>query len=103
MGGGWAAQNAVIALTEFIGFGQLEFIKADIKKGGHHHIVLQVKNNPVIDHSVQLYGKKAMACKWFMGVYAAHGEVELGLKNAKLKETKCVRLGSPYCEWESKW
>jgi hypothetical protein len=102
-GSGWAAQNAVIILTEFIGFGQLEFIKSDIEKDGHHHFILHVKDNPVINESVKLYKKKAMACKWFMGVYSAHGEVELGLKNARLKENKCVRSGSDYCEWESKW
>ncbi len=101
--GGWATQKIVLALLDFIGFGKVEFIKADIKKDGHHHMIIHVRNNPVIEHGAKLYGKKSMICDWFMGVYAAHGEVELGVKNAKLVEVKCIRNGSPYCEWESKW
>jgi hypothetical protein len=101
--GGWVTQKIVLALLDFIGFGEVEFIKADIKKDGHHHIIIHTRNNPVIEHGAKLYGKKSMICYWFMGVYGAHGEVELGVKNPKLVENKCIRHGSPYCEWESKW
>jgi len=37
-------------------------------------------------------GARSVACKWFMGVYAAHGEMELGVKHVRLKENKCIRL-----------
>lgn len=101
--GGWVTQKIVIALLDFIGFGQLEFTKTDIKKDGHHHIIMHVKNNPVIEHGVKLYGKKSMICEWFMAVYEAHGELELGVKNVRLIENHCIKDGFPNCEWESKW
>jgi len=101
--GGWVTQKAVIAMLDFIGFGKPEFVHVKVKKGGHHHIVVHVRDNPVIEHGARMFGVKSMACKWFMGVYAAHGEMELGVKHVKLKENRCIRLGAPYCEWETKW
>lgn len=101
--GGWITINAIIELLDFIGYGKPEFIKSDIKKDGHHHIIIHVKDNPVIEHATQLYRSKSLVCNWFMGVYTAHGELELGTKNGHLKETKCLTKGSPYCEWESRW
>jgi hypothetical protein len=74
-----------------------------IKRGGHHHIIVHVRDNPVMEHGARMFGAKSVACKWFMGVYAAHGEMELGIKHIKLKENRCIRLGAPYCEWETKW
>jgi len=100
--GGWVTQKAVIALLDFIGFGKLEFLRAQVKDG-HHHIIIHVRDNPVIEHGAMMFGAKSVACKWFMGVYAAHGEMELGLKHARFKENACIRLGAPYCEWETKW
>jgi hypothetical protein len=100
---GWITQRAIIEMLEFIGYGKIEFIKAHIEKSGHHHIIIHVKDNPVIEHSYKLFGKKSMVCKWFMGVFAAHGELELGIRNTNLKENKCVCKSSPYCEWETKW
>lgn len=99
--GGWATQNAVISLLEFIGFGKPEFVHVKIK-GRHHHIIVHVRDNPVIEHGARMFGARSAACKWFMGVYAAHGEMELGVRNVRLKENKCIRLGDPYCEWETK-
>lgn len=101
--GGWITQKIVISLLDFIGFGKAEFVKADIKPDGHHHVIMHVHQNPVIEQGVKVYGKKSKICNWFMGVYTAHGEVELGVKNARLKENKCIKDGSPYCEWESMW
>jgi hypothetical protein len=101
--GGWVTQKVIIALLDFIGFGQLEFTKSDIEKDGKHHMIMHVKNNPVIEHAVRLYGKKSMVCEWFMGVYESHGEAELGLKNANLVENHCIKDGFPQCEWESRW
>ncbi len=72
-------------------------------KGRHHHIIVHVRDNPVIEHGARMFGAKSMVCKWFMGVYAAHGEMELGVGHVRLKENKCIRLGAPYCEWETKW
>ncbi len=100
---GWSTQNAVIALLEFLGFGTVEFLTTDIKKSGHHHVILRVKDNPVIEHARTLYGSKSKVCYWFMGVYSAHGEMELGLKHARLKENVCYCKGAPYCKWETKW
>jgi len=99
---GWATQKTVIALLDFIGFGRLEFVKVN-KKGRHHHIIVHVRDNPVIEHGIKIFGSRSVACKWFMGVYAAHGEMEWGLSHVRLKENKCMRLGAPYCEWETKY
>jgi predicted hydrocarbon binding protein len=99
--GGWTTQKAVISLLEFIGFGKPEFMLVKIR-GRHHHIIVHVRDNPVIEHGARMFGTRSVACKWFMGVYAAHGEMELGVKHVRLKETKCVRLGNPYCEWETR-
>lgn len=101
--GGWGTQQAIIKLLDFIGFGQVQFVKSDIDKKGQHHLIVHVKNNPLIEHAKKMYGKKSKVCYWFMGVYAAHGEAELGAKNIVLKENRCLCKGSPYCEWESKW
>jgi predicted hydrocarbon binding protein len=101
--GGWVSQKAVIETLDFIGFGQMEFIKTDIKRSGHHHVILHIRNNPVIEHSIRLYGKKSLSCAWFRGVYNAHGELELGLKNVNLLETHCMKDGFHDCEWETKW
>lgn len=100
--GGWVTQKAVIAILDFIGFGKPDFVKVNIKNG-HHHIIVHVRDNPVIEHGAKMFVAKSMVCKWFMGVYAAHVEMELGISHVRLKENKCVRLGSPYCEWETKW
>lgn len=101
--GGWATQKAILALLEFIGFGRPEFVRAEIAEDGHHHIIVRVRDNPVIEHGARMFGARSVACKWFMGVYAAHGEMELGVKHVKLKENACIRLGAPCCEWETKW
>ena len=100
--GGWMTQKAVILLLEFIGFGKPEFLKAEITKEGHH-IIVHVWDNPVIEHGARLFGRRSMVCKWFMGVYAAHGEMELGVRHVRLRENRCVRLGAPCCEWETAW
>jgi len=101
--GGWVTQRVVLSMLDFIGFGRPEILRADTNKDGHHHIIVHVRDNPVIEHGARMFGKRSVACKWFMGVYAAHGEMELGIKHAKFKENKCIRLGAPYCEWETKW
>lgn len=101
--GGWITQNAIIALLQFIGFGNFIWIKKDFREGGDHHIIIKIINNPVIEQSIGLYGPKAMACNFFRGVYAASGEYELGMKNAYFKELRCARKGVPHCVWESKW
>jgi predicted hydrocarbon binding protein len=100
---GWTAQKAVLALLEFIGFGRVKFVVSRIEKDGQHHFVFHVYDNPVIEHARNLFGEKSMVCNWFMGVYAAHGEMEMGIKKAKIRENKCVCRGAPYCEWETKW
>lgn len=100
--GGWITQKAVISMLEFIGFGKSEFVRAKILND-HHHIIVHVRDNPVIEHGARMFGAKSIVCKWFMGVYAAHGEMELGVSHVRLKENKCIRLGAPYCEWETKW
>ena len=101
--GGWLTQKAVISMLDFIGFGKPEFVRMKMKGKGHHHIIVHVRDNPVIEHGARMFGAKSMVCKWFMGVYAAHGEMELGVRHVKLKENKCIRLGNQYCEWETKW
>ena len=99
--GGWATEQAVLSMLDFIGFGRPQFVRAKVGRT-RHHIVIRVRDNPVIEHGARLFGAGSMVCKWFMGVYAAHGEMELGVSGVKVKENKCMRLGAPYCEWETK-
>ena len=101
--GGWVTQKAVLGLLEFLGYGRPQFVVAKVAKDGHHNVVFHVRDNPVVEHAARMYGSKSKVCSWFMGIYAAHGEMELGLRNARLKENKCICKGSPYCEWETRW
>lgn len=101
--GGWVTQKAILSLLEFLGYGKPEFLKAKIANDGHHHVVFHVRDNPVVEHAAMMFGPKSMVCPWFMGIYAAHGEMELGLRNVRLKENACICRGSTYCEWETKW
>ncbi|MEE9323109.1 MAG: hypothetical protein V3U72_01055 [Candidatus Aenigmarchaeota archaeon] len=98
-------QKTINDLLEFIGMGQLEFIKSEIGEDGHHDIVIHMINNPMIEHAAKLYGKKSHVCAFFRGLFSAYGEVLLGIKNAKLRERKCMCKGEAesYCEWVSKW
>jgi predicted hydrocarbon binding protein len=101
--GSYITQKTLIELLEFLGYGRPQFIKLKVEKDGHHHILVHVKDNPVIEKACELFGHKSVVCYWFMGIYAAHGEVEFGAKNVKVVENKCICKGAPYCEWESKW
>jgi len=101
--GGWVTLKAIQELLDFTGYGHMEFIKSHSDKSGHHHLIIHIKNNPVVEHAHKMYGKKSMACAFFRGLFSGHGEAELGWKNIKLKENKCLCNGSPYCEYESKW
>lgn len=101
--GGWATQKVVLKLLGFVAYGRPEFIRAKIAKDGRHHVVFHVGDNPVVEHARVMYGAKSKVCAWFRGIYAAHGELELGLRNVKLKENACICRGASRCEWESKW
>jgi predicted hydrocarbon binding protein len=101
--GGWVTQKAIVSLLEFLGYGKPEFVIAKVKKDGHHRVVILVRDNPVIEHAARMYGSKSKVCSWFMGIYAAHGEMELGLRNVQLKENKCLCKGKTHCEWETRW
>lgn len=101
--GGWATQKVVLSLLEFLGYGKPEFLIAKVQKNGRHHLIFHVKDNPVIERAALMYGRKSKVCAWFRGIYAAHGEMELGIRNAKLKENRCICRGDRYCEWETKW
>jgi predicted hydrocarbon binding protein len=100
---GWVTQKAVLSLLEFLGYGKPEFVHAKIERDGHHHVIFRVRDNPVIEHAAQMFGPRSKVCSWFMGIYAAHGEMELGLRNVRLKENKCLCHGATHCEWETKW
>jgi hypothetical protein len=101
--GGWATQKAVLSLLDFLGYGKPEFLLAKVEKDGHHHVIFHVRDNPVVEQAARMYGARSKVCSWFMGIYAAHGEMELGLRNVRLKENACMCKGSRYCEWETRW
>ena len=101
--GGWATQKAVLSLLEFLGYGRPEFVVAKINEDGRHHVIFRVRDNPVIQHAARMYGSHSKVCHWFMGIYAAHGEMELGLRNVRLRENRCICKGSRHCEWETRW
>ena len=101
--GGWTTQTAIVSLLDFLGYGKIKFIRTDIGEEGHHHLVVHTIENPITEHSIEMYGKKSHACKYWAGLLAGHGELELGVKNIKLKENTCIKNGAGYCEFESKW
>jgi len=93
-----------MSLTEFTGFGTIRIIKWSVEKNGHHLVKIHVKNNPVIEHSKRLYGKKSMGCAFFRGVFSAHLEFETYAKNVNFVEKHCqCKKGGGYCLWETKW
>ncbi|MBU0898498.1 MAG: hypothetical protein KJ613_01645 [Nanoarchaeota archaeon] len=101
--GGWISLNAVLAMLDFIGFGKVEFTERKIEKDGHHHLKIKVTDNPVIENAKKMFGSKSMVCNWFLGVYSAHANMDLGTKNAHFKENKCFSTRHPHCEWETVW
>jgi predicted hydrocarbon binding protein len=101
--GGWLTQKAIVDLLDFLGYGKLDFVVFKSEKNGYHHIILHHIENPMIEHAARLYGKKSKVCSFFRGLFTGHGEVELGIKNPHLKETKCVCKGARYCEFETKY
>jgi hypothetical protein len=103
MKGGWVTLNAIKETLDFIGFGLVNFERAELKKDGHHDIIMRVRDNPVVEHSIKMFGNKSLACKWFMGVYSAHLQYDLGAKNARVIEKECIKHGSKYCEMVTKW
>lgn len=101
--GGWISLQVIIALMDFIGYGNIKFIKRDVNKDGHHHIIIHLVNSPIVEHAGRMYGSKSLVCYFIAGLFSGHGEIELGLKNAHLKETRCICRGAPHCEFETKW
>lgn len=99
-------QKAMNDLLEFIGMGQLDFIRCETdEKDGHHHIIVKMINNPIIEHSKEMYGEISIVCTFLRGLFSAHAEISLGIKNVHLKENKCQckNQAKGFCEWESKW
>lgn len=101
--GGWLSLQIIIALMDFIGYGNIKFVKYDVKKDGHHHIIIHVFNNPIVEHAKEMYGKKSLVCHFVAGLFTGHGEIELGINHGHLKENMCICKGAPYCEFETKW
>ena len=101
--GGWITQNAIIELLDFLGYGKLKFIVSKTSPGGHHHFIMQMKDNPTVEKAIKMYGKNSRVCYFFDGIFSGHGEIEMGLKNVHIRENKCLSRGDPYCEWETKW
>jgi len=60
----------------------------DVQKDGHHHVIIHVVNNPIVEHAKSMYGSKSLVCNFVAGLFSGHGELELGIKNPKLKENK---------------
>jgi len=98
----WATLKAVAEVLEFIGFGKVQFLKTDKTSPDKYNFRLKVIDNPVAEHAKKIFGKKSLVCHWFMGVYAGHGEVELGLNDIKFNETSCICQGSGHCTWVAK-
>lgn len=103
---GWPSQKIIVEMLDFLGYGKVDFVKADINNEGYHSIILHVKHNPTAEAAKDMFGEESMICGFFRGVYSAHGEMELGLQNPKLLESKCITKGDSYCEWKTevrKW
>ncbi|MBI4440191.1 hypothetical protein HY638_04435 [Candidatus Woesearchaeota archaeon] len=89
--------TAIQLLLEIIGFGKPLVKVYDIK---HQKLITQVVNHPVIENGKNLFGEKSMACSFYRGVYSAHVQRELGIKNAHFEEYKCICKGTgDHCLW----
>jgi predicted hydrocarbon binding protein len=100
--GGWITQKAITSLLDFLGYGKIEFIRLKTGPGNHHHFIIHSSENPIVEHAIKMYGKKEMACTYWRGLLAGHGEVELGIKGSNLMEKKCISEGAERCIFESR-
>lgn len=96
-------EKVINDMLEFIGIGQIKFIKSELKPNGRHHIVVHMFNNPIIEGAKQLYGKRSVVCNFFVGIFSYYLEMILKSKRLRLKEKKCICKNDEVCEWESKW
>jgi hypothetical protein len=98
-------QKAVNDLLEFIGMGQVDFIRSEKSEEGHHHLIVHMINNPIIEHAAEMYGEISVVCTFLRGLFSAQAEMILDAKNVHLNELKCMCKGQAkgFCEWESKW
>lgn len=88
--------SSLFLVFEITGLGKIEIQECDVKK---QKLILKMTNNPAVDNAKELYGGKSGICSFFRGVYSSIVEKNLGIKNCKLKETKCITKGDPYCEF----
>ena len=92
------AMRQIQGLLEIIGFGRFEAVVLKPKEG---KVLIRVSENPVIDAGKQLFGKELMVCSFYRGVYSAHGEREIKIKDCRLKEDFCITQGRTHCQWSS--
>lgn len=86
----------IFKMFEVMGFGKVDIKVWDTK---NYRLLYRKTNHPVIEHATRLFGKKSKICMFYMGIEAAHWHNEMGVKNCKLSESKCLTKGSPYCEY----
>jgi len=82
--GGWISLQIVLALLDFIGYGNVKFVKSELKNDGHHHFIIHVVNNPIVEHAKEMYGEKSLVCYFIAGLFSGHGEIELGVKKMRI-------------------
>ena len=95
------SHESLMEFINFLGFGELQFLAFEVD-GKRNRIGFRNINNPISEYEIKIYGNKSLACDFFHGLFTGFLERELSLKNLKLTESKCVRKGSSYCEWETK-
>lgn len=99
---GWVQMNLskrmgfIFKMFEVMGFGKMKIIKWDTK---NQILAYEKDKQPVIEKAIKLFGAKEKICLFYMGIEAAHWRNEFGIKNCKLKETKCVKNKNKYCVW----
>ena len=85
------ALQPILEISGFAKFDKIEFYKGKI--------ILKLSSHPVIDFSVELFGKNSVVCEFYRAVFSAFCQKLLKFKKCELNESKCISKGDPYCEW----
>jgi predicted hydrocarbon binding protein len=88
--------NIIKKMFLVMGFGEIDIKKWDVKTD---QFLMFLNKNPVIEHSISLFGNREKACTFYRGIDSAHLHNEMGVENAELIETMCMKNGADYCIW----
>lgn len=83
-------------MFEVMGFGN---INLKVWNAKDNKLLVNVTNHPVIEAAKKLYADKELVCPFYMAIYSAHLQKELGIEKCELIETQCIAKKALFCEW----